>query len=82
MDHLQACGHCPYIIPDFVESVNTACTVYTDLSWVNRRGGCPMFPERDLPEAMKKRVGQQKQKHNDKSYHSKNDGKRKYKYEV
>jgi hypothetical protein len=41
-----------------------------------------MFPERDLPEPMRKRVGQQKQKHNDKSYHSKNDGKRKFKFVV
>jgi hypothetical protein len=32
-----------------------------------------MFPERDLPETMKKRVGQQKQKHSDRSYSSKND---------
>jgi len=81
LDHLQACGYCPHIIPDFKESVNTACTKYTDLSWVNRRGGCPMFPERELPVG-RGRVGQQKQKHQDKSYHSKNDGKRKYFKEV
>jgi len=32
-----------------------------------------MFPLRDLPEGMKKRVGQQKQRHSDRNYASKND---------
>ena len=75
MNHLQACPHCK----DFSD---TGCTVYPDTSWVNRRGGCPNFPLRDLPETMKKRVGQQKQKFEDRKYHSKNDGKRKYKYNI
>jgi hypothetical protein len=67
MNHLEACGHCPK------ETWYGTCVTYPDRSWVNRRGGCGMFPERDLPEAMKKRVGQQKQKHSDRSYSSKND---------
>jgi hypothetical protein len=37
-----------------------------------------MFPERDLPEAMKKRVGQQKQKHYDRPYSGKNDRRGKF----
>jgi hypothetical protein len=37
-----------------------------------------MFPYRDLPEGMKKRVGQQKQRHSDRSYASKNSGRMKY----
>jgi hypothetical protein len=77
MNHLQACGHCL----KFNERYQR-CGVYVDLSWVNRRGGCPSFPLRDLPENYKahiRRVGQQKQKHSDRSYSSKNDGRRKFK---
>jgi hypothetical protein len=54
------------------------CRIHVDTSWVNRRGGCGSFPERDLPETFKKRVGQQKQKHSDRSYSSKNDRRGKF----
>lgn len=75
LDHTQACPYCPKYIK---EADN--CKMYPyefEVSWINRRGGCPYFPERDMP-AWKGRVGQQKQKHNDRTYHSKNDGKRRY----
>jgi hypothetical protein len=72
MKHLEACGHCPN------ETWYGTCVKYFDRSWVNRRGGCGMFPLRDLPEGIKKRVGQQKQKHYDRSYSSKNSGRMKY----
>jgi len=72
IDHLQACGHCP-------KYDGEKCLVYYRLDWVNRRGGCPMFPHRDLPEGRRKRMGQQKQKHQDRAYGSKNDGRRKFK---
>ncbi len=76
MDHLQACGHCSkYLTYKVMEGV---CSTYMDTSWVNRRGGCPMFPLRDLPEAIKKRVGQQKQKHQDRAYSGKNDRRGKF----
>ncbi len=82
MDHLEACGHCPkygdIVVRVFVDTVHKGCTAYTDTSWVNRRGGCPMFPLRDIPETMKKRVGQQKQKHQDRSYSGKNDRRGKF----
>jgi hypothetical protein len=73
MDHLQACGHCPDHDP------LGGCNKYLNTSWINRRGGCPAFPLRDLPEAMIKRVGQQKQKHSDRAYSSKNDRRTKFK---
>lgn len=50
-----------------------------------------MFPFRELPPGLsyidgriagRGRIGQQKQKHEDRKYHSKNDGKRKYKFKV
>jgi hypothetical protein len=71
MDHLAACGHCPK------ETWYGTCLLYLDRSWVNRIGGCGMFPERDMPESHK-RVGQQKQKHYDRPYHSKNDSRGKF----
>jgi hypothetical protein len=85
-DHLQACGHCPHHNDSFLE---VWCTKFSNLSWVNRIGGCGMFPYRDLPAQSglsyldgkilgRGRIGQQKQKHNDKSYHSKNNSKSKY----
>jgi hypothetical protein len=83
LDHLIACTHCPKYL-DYGAGI-WDCSVYTDLSWVNRRGGCPMFPERDMtgsPSLRKIRAGQQKQKHEDRKYHSKNDGKRKYKFNL
>jgi hypothetical protein len=79
-NHLQACPYCPkYRVG------RDGCTVYADTSWVNRRGGCPEYPGRDLTGLHglhKVRAGQQKQKHEDKKYRSKNDGKRKYKLNV
>jgi hypothetical protein len=78
MNHLQACGHCPkYEHGDGTQKSHTGCEVYADVAWVNRIGGCGMFPERDMPESHK-RVGQQKQKHSDRSYHSKNDSRGKF----
>jgi hypothetical protein len=75
MNHLEACGHCPKYSEALLAG---GCTAYDDTSWVNRRGGCGSFPERDLPESHK-RVGQQKQKHSDRSYSSKNDSRTKFK---
>ena len=75
MNHLQACPYCPKYSEKFLAA---GCTVYNDLSWVNERGGCPMFPLRDLPEAVKGRVGQQKQKHSDRPYSGKNDRRGKF----
>lgn len=72
LDHLQACTHCPKDGGGYSE-----CTIYTDTSWVNRIGGCAMLPERDMPISHG-RVGQQKQKHQDRSYTSKNDRKSKF----
>ena len=68
MDHLQACPYCPR----YGEEIH-GCMIYSNenLDWVNRRGGCPGFPFRDLPQGMtyadgkimaRGRVGQQKQK--------------------
>lgn len=51
-----------------------------DLSWVLRRGGCP-FNHKEIIESAaqaKRRLGQQKQKHQDRSYTSKNEGKAKF----
>jgi len=81
MNHLEACGHCPK------ETWYGTCVLFFDRSWVNRRGGCGMFPYRELPQGMsyidgkiagRGRIGQQKQAHSDRKYHSKNDGKRKF----
>lgn len=69
LNHLEACPYCP--------KFSGRCTIYEDTSWVNRRGGCSMLPERDMPQSYG-RVGQQKQKHQDRSYTSKNEGKAKY----
>jgi len=80
MDHLQACPYCHKY-----DAQMDHCTVFNYTGWVNRRGGCGLFPERDMtgsPSQRKQRAGQQKQKHQDRSYHSKNDGKRKYKYNI
>ena len=88
MNHLRACEYCPrygeieevacdgevYKIP--------GCTIYSNatLDWVNRIGGCPMFPLRDLPPHYgmeyldgkivrgSHRPGQQKQKKADRKY--------------
>jgi hypothetical protein len=76
MNHEQACGHCPKYIRKDLEG-EMKCSIYTDTTWVNRVGGCAMLPERDMPVKMG-RVGQQKQKHNDKSYGSKNNSKNKF----
>jgi hypothetical protein len=87
LDHLQACSYCPKSNPETRESRAVECTVYEVTTWVNRRGGCPMFPYRDLPPSLtyidgvihgRGRVGQQKQKHEDRKYKSKNDGRLKY----
>ena len=84
MDHMQACKYCAH---HNEEPFKLWCSIYTDVSWVNRRGGCPSFPYRDLPTSLSymdgkivpiKKVGQQKQVHKDKTYHSKNDGRRKF----
>jgi hypothetical protein len=83
MNHLEACGHCPK------ETWYGTCLLYHDRSFVNRIGGCGAFPYRELPAQSglsyldgkilgKGRVGQQKQKHNDKSYHSKNNSRTKF----
>lgn len=66
-DHIQACEYCPKYNQETGE-----CPVYSDLSWINRRGGCPMYPYRKLPTGMSYnhkgeivgvgRIGQQKQK--------------------
>lgn len=83
MDHEQACPYCPKY------SEQGGCELYTDTSWVNRHGGCGLFPYRELPARSglsyldgkimgKGRVGQQKQAHKDRSYHSKNDRRGKY----
>jgi hypothetical protein len=82
MNHLQACGYCD-------KYVDGGCSVFTEVDWVDRRGGCGMFPYREIPRSRgeyvsgrivsgKNRPGQQKQKKDDRKYHSKNDGKRKY----
>jgi hypothetical protein len=99
MDHLQACSHCDkYGIIEEVACDGEVhdvpgCTIYSNatLDWVNRRGGCPHFPYRQIPRSRGEyldgeivsggRVGQQKQSVNDRKYHSKNDGKRKYTHE-
>ena len=89
MDHLQACMYCPK--SDMTCDGEVHCTIYANRSWVNRVGGCGMFPFRELPPGLsyidgriagRGRIGQQKQKHEDRKYHSKNDGKRKYKYNI
>lgn len=86
MNHLQACEYCPnYGVIDEVECDGEVyktygCTIYSNaiLEWVNRRGGCPSFPFRDLPRHMEyldgnivtgnKRPGQQKQVKSDRKY--------------
>jgi hypothetical protein len=84
MDHLQACGYCD-------KFVDGGCSIFVETDWVNRMGGCGMFPYRDLSHGHTYvdgkvygpgRTGQQKQKHEDRKYHSKNDGKRKYKFVI
>jgi hypothetical protein len=70
LDHLQACQYCP-------RYTHGRCSVYESTDWVNRQGGCGFFPERDMPPSFG-RVGQQKQKHQDRAYSGKNDGRRKY----
>jgi hypothetical protein len=77
MNHLQACGHCPKYLR-FPAYGEPGCSAYADTTFVNRLGGCPLFPERDLPEAMIKRAGQQKQRHSDRNYSSKNDRRGKF----
>ena len=84
--HLQACPYCD-------KHIDGGCTIFTDVSWVERLGGCPAFPYREVPRSRgeymdgkiisgNQRPGQQKQKHDDRKYHSKNDGKRKYKFNI
>jgi hypothetical protein len=70
MNHLMACQYCP-------KDSENGCTMYDDVSWVNRIGGCAHLPERPMPLHMG-RVGQQKQKHQDRSYSSKHNRKSKY----
>jgi len=90
MDHLQACPHCPNFA---TFGIAIGCSIYKNTSWINRRGGCPAFPFRDIPRSRgeyvdgkivsgNRRPGQQKQKTDDRKYHSKNDGKRKYKFDI
>ena len=71
LDHLRACEYCPR--SDFKGN----CLIYTQTKHINRRGGCPYFPERDMPPSYG-RVGQQKHKHDDRKYASKNDRRRKF----
>ena len=87
MDHLQACGHCPKYDP----TETSQCAAYLNMRLISLYG-CPIFPYRELSggrayvdgeiKTGKARSGQQKQKKSDPKYHSKNDGKRKYKYEL
>jgi hypothetical protein len=79
LNHLEACYLCPkYVTLRMGARVSmTGCSAYGDTSWVNRRGGCGMFPERDMPPAFA-RMGQQKQKHKDRKYEGKNDRRGKY----
>jgi hypothetical protein len=80
LNHLMACTHCP--------KYSEGCTIYNDTSWVNRIGGCPSFPFREIPRVAGEyvdgkivsgnmRPGQQKQKKADRSYDNKK-SKRKY----
>jgi hypothetical protein len=73
-DHLQACPHCPHYITD-----QDRCHIYNDTSWINRRGGCPTFPFREVPKQRgeyvngkivsgTQRPGQQKQRKPDRKY--------------
>jgi hypothetical protein len=80
LDHQQACPYCD-------KYVAGGCTIYPFTEWINARGGCPHFPYRELPIGLtyvdgvihgKGRVGQQKQKHQDRAYASKWDRKGKY----
>jgi hypothetical protein len=83
MNHIEACGECPK------ETWYGTCPLYFDRSFLSRLGGCGHFPYRELPAQSglsyldgkilgRGRIGQQKQKHNDKSYHSKNDRRGKF----
>ncbi len=81
MNHIEACGHCSK------ETWYGTCVLYFDRSWVNRRGGCGMFPYRELPTSMsyvdgkivgRGRQGQQKQAHKDRDYRGKNDRRGKF----
>jgi hypothetical protein len=85
-DHLQACPHCDKFVQ---HGIAVGCSAYRDTSWVNRRGGCPHFPYRELPARSglsyidgkivgRGRVGQQKQAHQDRSYSGKNSRRGKY----
>lgn len=75
LDHLQACPYCP----KYNAALRPPCSIHNDISWVNRHGGCGMFPDRGESDLnVKKRAGQQKQKHQDRSYTSKNDGRPKF----
>jgi hypothetical protein len=88
LDHLQACPHCPnFEVLTQKGMTFYECRIYADTSWVNRIGGCPAFPYRELPTYLsyvdgriigRGRIGQQKQKHNDRKYASKNDRRRKF----
>lgn len=84
MNHLQACVYCP-------KWTKEGCTVYPERYLFDRvqLHGCPVYPYRDIPRSRgeyvdgvivsgSQRPGQQKQKNQDRKYHSKNDGKRKY----
>ncbi len=83
LDHLQACPYCP----KYNGALRPPCSIYNDISWVNRIGGCGMYPSVELPSGLsyydgkitrKGRSGQQKQAHRDRSYTSKNDRKAKF----
>lgn len=88
LNHLQACGHCPkYDHGDGTTKTHTGCSIYADVTWVNRIGGCPVFPYRAVPKSRGeyvdgviisgKRVGQQHQKRLDRKYENRK-SKRKY----
>ena len=86
MDHTEACEYC--------DKWNGAhCRVYMNMRLI-RKYGCGHFPYRSLGKhgareyvdgeivSGKNRPGQQKQIKDDRKYHSKNDGKRKYKFNI
>jgi hypothetical protein len=88
LNHLEACPYCPkYKQWTSRETEYKECSIYIDRTWVNRRGGCGMYPSVELPDGFtyfdgkivrKGRTGQQKQAHRDRSYTSKNDGRPKF----
>ena len=98
LNHTQACPYCDKFKVErqrrtqddghyYYINKTYGCTIYEDTSWINRRGGCPMFPYRAVPKSRGeyvdgviisgKRVGQQHQKRHDRKYENRK-SKRKY----